>query len=109
MTRRKAVENYYLDIFNLAQLLEKYVAAYRLLIGGAEELNTIALSTKKQVKKALHRAYELGDIIDELLETIEKSDNSYLNYCKLKSKVMECKIEMQTIETEIDDELKLDN
>lgn len=109
MTRRKALECYYSDIFNLAILLEKYVASYRLLIGGAEELNTISAASRRQIKKALHRAYKLGDIIDELLETIEKSENSYLDYCKLKAKVMEFKIEMQTIETEIDEELKLDN
>jgi hypothetical protein len=109
MSRRKALECYYLDIFNLAVLLEKYVASYRILIGGSGELNTIAAASRRQVKKALHRAYKLGDIIDELLETIEKSEEGYLDYCKFKGKVMECKIEMQTIETEVDDILKLDN
>jgi len=106
---RNALECYYLDIFNLAVLLEKYVASYRILLGGSEGLNNIAVASRRQVKKALHRAYKLGDIIDQLLETIEKSENSYLNYCKLKGKVMECIIEMQTIEMEIEDTSKLDN
>jgi hypothetical protein len=109
MSRRKVVESYYSDICNLAQLLEKYVAAYRLLIGGAEELNTISAASRSQVKKALHRSYELGEIIDDVLEIIEKSECSYFDYCKLKGNIMERKLEMQTIETEIDDELKLDN
>lgn len=109
MSRRKAIECYYLDIFNLAVLLEKYVASYRVLIGGSGELNTIAAASRRQVKKALHRAYKLGDIIDKLLETVEKSEEGYLDYCRLKGEIMECKIEMQTIQSEVDDTFKLDN
>jgi len=108
VSTRKALECYYLDIFNLAVLLEKYVASNRLLIGGSGELNNIAVASRRQVKKALHRAYKLGDIIDQTLETIEKSENGYLDYCKLKGNVMECILDMQTIETEIDDTSKLD-
>jgi hypothetical protein len=108
MSRRKALECYYLDILNLSVLLEKYVASYRILIGGSGELNNISVASRRQVKKALHRAYKLGDIIDELLETIEQSKDGYLDYIRLKGKAMECKIEMQEIELEIDDASKLD-
>lgn len=109
MPHRKLVEEYYADINNLADLLNKLVNSYRLLIGGAGELNTIALAHKKDVKHALKRVDELGDVIDDLIDVLDKSSYIYLDYCKIKSQVMECKIQAQYIQTEIDDELKLDN
>lgn len=101
MDNRKIIENYYLDICNLAEILTKFVNSYRLLIGGAEELNQIALATKKDVKKAIARADELGEIIDKILDVIENSNQAYLNYCELKSQVLECKIRIGYIEDEL--------
>lgn len=109
MPHRKLVEEYYADINNIADLLNKLVNSYRLLIGGAGELNTIALAHKKDVKHALKRVDELGDVIDDLIDVLDKSSYIYMDYCKIKSQVMECKIQAQYIQTEIDDELKLDN
>mgnify|MGYP000910997721 CR=1 FL=1 len=104
MDNRKVIENYYLDICNLSEILSKLVNSYRLLIGGAEELNTIALATKKDVKKAIARADELGEIIDKIIDVLDNSNQAYLNYCLLKSQVLECKIRIGFIEAEINQE-----
>lgn len=109
MPHRKLVEEYYSDINNLADLLSKLVNSYRLLIGGAGELNTIALSHKKNVKDALERVNELGDVIDDVIDVLDKSKYIYLDYCKLRSQAIECKIQAQYIQTEIDEELELNN
>ncbi|WP_373897694.1 hypothetical protein ACER0A_011430 [Haloimpatiens sp. FM7315] len=107
MTHRKVVNNYYNDINNLADLLLKLVNSYRLLVGGADELNKIALASKKDVKKAINRAENLGDIIDDIVGTLDEIGFNYTDYCKLKAQVVKDKLHMQYILTEIDEELKL--
>lgn len=107
MGHRKVIQSYYGDINNLTELLNKYVNSYRLLIGGVGELNAIALAKKSDVKDGLKRVHELGEIIDEVIEVLEDVNYNYINYCKLKSEVIKCKMEVQYIETEIDEELKL--
>ena len=109
MGRRKVIEVYYEDIGNLAELLAKLVNSYRLLIGGAAELNVIALARKSEVKAALKRAYNLGDVIDKLIHRLEDININYLEYCSLKADILKAKLELEYIETEIDEELKLDN
>jgi len=106
MSTRKLIETYYIDINNLADLLGKLVNSYRLLIGGADELNKIALSKRKDVKEALKRADELGEIIDNIIVTLEKSTHNYLDYCVMKAEFIEGKMESHYIHLEIDDELK---
>lgn len=105
--RRKVIETYYLDINNLSELLAKLVNSYRLLIGGAAELNVIALAKKSEVKEALDRVDALGDIIDEVIEILDTISDNYILYCQLKSVALKTKVQTQYIETEIDDELKL--
>jgi hypothetical protein len=109
MSNRKIVEEYYSDINNLTELFSKLVASYRLLIGGAAELNQIALAHKNEVKKALKLVNETGDVISNVLEGLEDSAVSYTDYCKLKSVYMKGKFQAEYIQTEIDFELKLDN
>lgn len=106
--RRKLIENYYTDLNNLTDLLGKLINSYRLLVGGADELNKIALAKKKEVKEALKRADDLGNIIDEVIEVLEKSSYGYLDYCQTKSELIKDKIASQHIQTEIDEELKFD-
>lgn len=106
---RKLVETYYVDINNLADLLGKLVNSYRLLIGGADELNKIALAKKKEVKEALNRADELGEVIDRVIFALENATFSYVDYCNLKADIIKCKLTSEHIETEIDDELKFEN
>lgn len=100
--QRKVIENYHIDISNLTELLCKLVNSYRLLIGGAEELNSIALASKKDVKKAIHRADELGEVIDKMIDCLEDSSEEYLNYCKIKCEVMHCKVSAESIKAEIE-------
>ncbi len=107
MAHRRVIQNYYNDINNLADILTKLVSSYRLLIGGADELNKIALSKKNDVKDALKRAGNLGDIIDETIKVLDNASYSYMSYCTMKTEVMKCKIQIEYIETEIDQELKL--
>ena len=107
MAHRRVIQNYYNDINNLADILTKLVSSYRLLIGGADELNKIALSKKSEVKDALKRADSLGDIIDETIKVLDNASYSYMSYCTMKTEVMKCKLQVEYIETEIEEELKL--
>ncbi|MBU3145458.1 hypothetical protein [Clostridium sp. CF012] len=107
MAHRRVIQNYYNDINNLADILTKLVSSYRLLIGGADELNKIALSKKSEVKDALKRADNLGDIIDETIKVLDNASYSYMSYCTMKTEVMKCKLQIEYIETEIEEELKL--
>ena len=107
MAHRKVIQNYYSDINNLADILIKLVSSYRSLIGGAEELNKIALSKKSEVKDALKRADSLGDIIDETIKVLDNASYSYRSYCTMKNEVMKCKLQIEFIETEIEQDLKL--
>lgn len=105
MGKRKIIEDYYCDLNNLSGLLTNCVSSYRLLIGGACELNQIAPATKHDVKKAIQRVNKMGDIIDELLETMECYQNDYINYCKIKASVMECKLNKKLVLSQIEEEL----
>lgn len=107
MAHRRVIQNYYNDINNLAEILTKLVGSYRLLIGGADELNKIALSKKSEVKDALKRADNLGDIIDETIKVLDEASFSYMSYCKMKTEVIKCKLQIEYIETEIEEDLKL--
>jgi hypothetical protein len=108
LSGRKLIETYYVDINNLADLLGKLVNSYRLLIGGADELNKIALARRKDVRNALERVDELGDIIDHIIGALEGASHNYLDYCSLKSDIIKGKLGSHHIETEIDDELKFE-
>lgn len=106
MAHRKLIQDYYGDINNITELLTKLVNSYRLLIGGAGEINNIALASKSDVKKAIKRAEGVGNIIDEVIDALEHSNSTYMDYCKIKSEVMEDRVQLQYIQTEIDEELK---
>ena len=60
----------YEDIDNLSALLKNYVDAYRLLIAGASELYNVNLAKKSEVRKALERVEQVGELIDKLVSTI---------------------------------------
>ena len=107
MAHRKVIQSYYNDINNLADILTKLVSAYRLLIGGANELNGIALSKRSDVKDALKRADSLGDIIDETIKVLDDASYSYMSYCKMKTEIMKSKLQIEYIEIEIDEDLRV--
>ncbi|GAA0179432.1 hypothetical protein SH2C18_23030 [Clostridium sediminicola] len=105
MGHRRVIEIYYKDCNNLVTLLNQLVNAYRLLIGGASDLNNIALSKKSEVKDALKRAEKVGDIIDDVIDAIDESSSYYNDYCKNKSCILKTKLEGDYILTEIEEEL----
>jgi len=107
LAHRRVIQNYYNDINNLADILIKLVSSYRQLIGGADELNKIALSKKSDVKDALSRADKLGDIIDKAIRILDETSYGYMDYCKIKTEVIKCKLQIEYIEIEIEEDLKL--
>jgi septation ring formation regulator EzrA len=107
VTYRKVIESYYNDINNITDLIGKLVNSYKLLVGGADELNKIALASKSDIRSALKRAKELGEIIDELIRTLDCISYNYVNYSKIKSQAIKGMVEGQNILTEIEEELKL--
>lgn len=109
MAHRRIIETYYRDVNNLADLLGKLVNSYRLLIGGANELNGIALASKSDIKDALKRADELGDIIDKIIKALDYSTDSCTCYCNLKTDIINSKMHIDYIETEIQEDIKLQN
>lgn len=109
MAYREVVKGNFQELNNLADLLGKFVNSYRLLIGGAGELNNIALSKKNEVKDALDRAEDVGCIIDNLVKVIEGSGNCYFKYTKIKNEFILAKTQKDSILTEIDNDLNFNN
>ncbi|AKN33349.1 hypothetical protein Ccar_21990 [Clostridium carboxidivorans P7] len=109
MTCRKIMEDYYNDINNLSDFLAKLVNSYRLIVGGAGELNGIALAHKKDVKKAIKTSNDLLKVINEVICMLEKTSCGYIDYCQLRAQIVESRMQAQYIQTEIDNELKLQN
>lgn len=107
MSYRRIVENYYCDVNNVCEILSKLVNSYRILVGSADELNKIALASKKDIKKALKRAEELGEIIDDVIGDLDYCVENYTEYCKLKSKVLKVRLCEQDVLMEIEEGLKL--
>lgn len=103
MGDRHFIENYYLDLCNLLDSLSKLTSNYRLMIGGAAELNQITLAHKKDVKKALKRVQVLGDMIDEILDVLSKSQINYSQYCKIKSDLVKEIEELDYVKAELED------
>lgn len=109
MAYREVIQNNYEEVNNLTDLLGKFVNSYRLLIGGAAELNNIALSKKSDVKEALDRADDVGSIIDELIKVIESCEGCYFKYIKIKNDFISSKTEKDIILTEISQDLDFKN
>lgn len=109
MAYREVVKYNHDELNNLADMLGKFVNSYRLLIGGAGELNNIALAKKSEVKDALERIEDVGSIIDDLVKVIEGSGECYFKYIKIKNEFILAKTEKDIILTEIDNELDFQN
>ena len=106
MSNRKLVQSYYEDINCLADLLGKLVNSYRLLIGGAGELNQIALATKSDVKHAITRINRLGGVIDNIITDMDDLNEEYIKYCKYKSELIKGIIGSEFVQNEIEEQLK---
>ena len=109
MKYNELVEKQFADIENLTHILGNYVNAYRLLVASAADLYSINIAKKSEVRKAIERSNDLGDLIDKIIYTLDKCENSYLKYCKIKSNYIAENSEKDTIFTEIDNELNFEN
>ncbi|MGL4740301.1 MAG: hypothetical protein ACRC41_05765 [Sarcina sp.] len=109
MGSRILYEQHCRDINGLVDILGKYVNSYRLLIGSAGELNSIALAKKSDVKDTLKRVEEVGELIDCLVDTLDAIQCNYIEYIKLKSTLLQVEISKDIIFTEIDNELNFQN
>lgn len=85
------------------------VNSYRLLIGGANELNNTSEAKKSKVKEAIDRANALGKIIDEVISVLGECCDSYIEYCKIRKEFIKANTSEQIILTEINEELNLTN
>lgn len=105
----KVIRGHYEDLNNLNTLLRNYVEMYRLLVSSAVELNTLPLAKKGEVKDAVERIHEVGNLMDNLIKVIEKCETSYIKYCFLKNEVISESTEKDSIKTEIHNELEYHN
>lgn len=67
------------------------------------------LAEKSEVKKALERVENVGELIDKLISTLERCEGSYLKYCKIRNEYITVSTEKDKIFTEIDNELNFQN
>lgn len=109
MKYEELVSNHFNSIDNLSSLLKSYVDSYRLLIAGASELYNINLAKKSDIKKALDRVDKLGELIDNLINTLDKCEDGYLKYCEIKNSYIKISSSKDKIYTEIDNELNFQN
>ena len=109
MGYRNLINDQYTDINNLTSLLNSLVNSYRLLLGGANELNNISEARKSDVKEAVKRADNLGEIIDEIIKTLDECNTSYVKYCKIKKSFRDEKTIKDNILTEINKDLDFKN
>ena len=109
MKYKELIRNYHSDLNNLTIILKSMVDSYRLLIGGAAEMNNINEAKTSQVKDAVKRANKLGESIDRLIDLIDNCGESYFNYCSIINQYILEKSDAQTILTEVEDELLFQN
>lgn len=109
MKYKDLIKGQYNEINNLTSLLGSMVNSYRLLVGGANELNNVSEAKRSSVKEALKRVDDLGEIIDVVIKTLEESSNSYTKYCKIREEFIGEKTNKNNILTEINHELQFNN
>ncbi|EGT3599542.1 hypothetical protein P5F04_04650 [Clostridium perfringens] len=97
------------EVNDLSSVLSSYANTYRLLVGAAGELNTIAKVRKRDLDDALDRVDEMGKIIDSILEVIKENEEAYIKYIKLKSKFIMEKASKDVILTEVEQDLLFEN
>lgn len=103
------IKDYYGNLNNLNQLLKNMSESYRLLIGGAAELNNIPEAKNSYVKDAVRRADKLGEIIDHLISLMDSCGESYYKYCTTVNEFILKNSNSDIILTEVDDDLLFEN
>lgn len=96
-TYKELYDSYFTELNNIADLLTKFVGTYKTLVDSANTLNSIALTKKSEIKKALKRAVAMGDIIDELIDAIDEADFCYLDYLSTKSQYISKNIKKESV------------
>ena len=109
MGYNKLIHEYYINLSNLASLLKTLTDSYRLLIGGAFELNNIPEARTKYVKEAVNRADTLGDEIDHLIDLLEECGESYYKYVAVMNDYILKNGNTDLILTEVDSDLQFSN
>lgn len=109
MKYQDLIKDYYGDLNNLTTILKTMIDSYRLLIGGAAELNNINEARTGAVKDAVHRANKLGEVIDHLIELIDDCGEPYFKYCSILNEYLLTKGDAKVILTEVDNDLLFQN
>lgn len=109
MGYNKLIKDYYGNLSNLVDLLKKLTESYRLLIGGAYELNNIPEARTKYVKEAVNRADKLGEEIDHLIDLLEECGESYYKYVSIMNDYILKNGNNKVILTEVDSDLQFGN
>lgn len=107
MSQRKIIEGFGKDIDFTVDQLSRLVVVYKTLIDSASSFNSIALASKSDVKDALKRAREVGEIIDELIDALEYALCTWSKYLKLKTEYINSRLDMCYIEAQIEEDLRL--
>lgn len=109
MKYHELIKDYYGNLNNLSELLKKMSESYRLLIGGAAELNNIPEAKNSYVKDAVKRADKLGETIDHLISLIDSCGESYYKYCTVINDFILSNSSSDIILTEVDNDLLFEN
>lgn len=107
MSQRKVIESFGKDIDMTVEQLGRLVAVYKTLIESASSLNSITLASKSDVKDALKRVREVGEIIDELIDSLEYALCTWSKYLKLKTEYINCRMDICYIEAQVEEELRI--
>ncbi|MGL5869025.1 hypothetical protein [Clostridium chrysemydis] len=101
----KLMENHFNEMDKLADLLKKLVESYRLLVGGAAELNNINKRKGRDVDSALDNIEHVDRTIASLLEVIECYEKNYMKYSKIKNEIIGLINEKSKVKKELENEI----
>lgn len=66
------------EVEELSNILNGLTNSYRVLVDAAEEFNHISFSSKDDVNDAVDRADDVGELIDEVIDTLGYKLKEYL-------------------------------
>ncbi len=74
------------DIKVMLDMLVPLISSYRLLAGAANELNNISAVSKHDLKEAVKRTDDMGEIIDDMQDELHRAVKLYLKEVNYKLK-----------------------
>lgn len=78
------VQSYCSDLSYIADLLTKLAGTYNILVNSADGFNKNAFARKDDVEDAIHRAKDLGKVIDKVIDVLEIQMMLYIDYITAK-------------------------